>query len=110
MKTDRTGAVLRLDSGLLTQDLLDPHGVDRGNDRTAIHGMDVDFFFDARRNFVMLALSPNANIRALCRSFHISARPDTRPWPDTMQTVKVVCTIIRVPLTEVLVEVQGPQN
>src|SRR3954451_4219884 len=30
--------------------------------------------FEARRNFVMLALSPNANIRALCRRFNISAK------------------------------------
>lgn len=28
--------------------------------------------FEARRNFVMLALSPNSNIRALCRRFNIS--------------------------------------
>jgi len=29
--------------------------------------------FEARRNFVMLALSPNSNIRGLCRRFNISA-------------------------------------
>jgi transposase len=30
--------------------------------------------FEARRNFVMLALSPNSNIRGLCRRFSISAK------------------------------------
>jgi transposase len=30
--------------------------------------------FEARRNFVMLALSPNSNIRGLCRRFNISAK------------------------------------
>jgi transposase len=29
--------------------------------------------FEARRNFVMLAQSPNSNIRGLCRRFNISA-------------------------------------
>jgi hypothetical protein len=30
--------------------------------------------FEARRNFVMLALLPNSNIRGLCRRFNISAK------------------------------------
>src|SRR6202521_1241248 len=29
--------------------------------------------FEARRNFVTLALTPNSNIRGLCRHFNISA-------------------------------------
>ena len=29
--------------------------------------------FEARRNFVMLALTPNSNVRGLCRRFNISA-------------------------------------
>jgi transposase len=32
-----------------------------------------NYIFEARRNFVMLALSPNSNIRGLCRRFNISA-------------------------------------
>jgi transposase-like protein len=67
--------------------------------------------FEARRNFVMLALSPSANIRALCRRFNISAKTGYKTLARYhADGEKGLHNIAPVPLTQVPSDVQGPQK